>query len=283
AAAGNSATNNDTAPTYPASYQIPNVIAVAAINNQDALASFSNFGANSVHLGAPGVGVLSTVPGGTYQSFSGTSMATPHVSGSAALLLSRCAAGTATIKSLLLNNVDPTPALSGITITGGRVNVSRAIDACGPTGNQPPTATLTDPPDSTTYSAPATIVLRATASDPDGTVARVSLFDGAALIGADTAAPYDFTWTNAPVGNHALTAVATDGFGATGTSPAVNVRVLPGAQPFGGVAASIPGIVEAENFNEGGEGVAYHDTTAGNTGGAYRQTDVDIATATATP
>src|SRR5262249_34175622 len=71
AAAGNSATNNDTAPTYPASYQIPNVIAVAAINNQDALASFSNFGANSVHLGAPGVGVLSTVPGGTYQSFSG--------------------------------------------------------------------------------------------------------------------------------------------------------------------------------------------------------------------
>jgi len=280
AAAGNSATNNDTAPTYPASYQIPNIIAVAAINNQDALASFSNFGATSVHLGAPGVQVLSTLPGNMYGYLSGTSMATPHVSGSVALLLSRCAASAATVKSMLLNNVDPTPALSGITITGGRVNVSRAIDACGPTGNVAPTATLTDPPESSIYSAPGTIVLRADAFDADGGVTQVAFFDGAALIGVDTSAPYTFTWTNPPVGNRSLTAVATDTFGATGTSATVNIRVLPGQQPFGGVAPSIPGIVEAENFNEGGEGVAYHDLTAGNTGGQYRQTDVDISSAT---
>jgi subtilisin family serine protease len=84
AAAGNAASNNDTTPTYPASYAVPNVVAVAATSNQDALASFSNYGAASVHLGAPGVQVLSTIPGATYAYFSGTSMATPHVSGAAA-------------------------------------------------------------------------------------------------------------------------------------------------------------------------------------------------------
>jgi subtilisin family serine protease len=83
AAAGNNASDNDSTPTYPASYASPNVIAVAATDNQDTLATFSNFGAHSVHLGAPGVKVLSTTPGGTYTSFSGISMATPHVSGTA--------------------------------------------------------------------------------------------------------------------------------------------------------------------------------------------------------
>jgi subtilisin family serine protease len=102
---------------------------VAATDNQDALASFSNFGANSVHLGAPGVKVLSTLPGATYGYFSGTSMATPHVSGAAALLLSRCTANTAAVKSMLVNNVDQIPALSGRTITGGRLNLGRAIEA----------------------------------------------------------------------------------------------------------------------------------------------------------
>ena len=276
AAAGNSGTNNDDTPAYPSSYAVPNVVAVAATNNQDALASFSNYGPTSVHLGAPGVQVLSTLPGANYGYFSGTSMATPHVSGAAALLLSRCTANTAAVKSLLLTSVDQTPALSGMTITGGRLNVGRAIEACGPAGNTSPLVTLTDPPNDTTYATTESVTLRATAADANGAVAEVAFYAGTALVGRDQASPYELTWTNAAVGTHAMTAVATDNYGATSTSAASVIRILPGPVPFGGTAAPIPGIVEAENFNEGGEAVGYHDLTLGNTGGKYRQTDVDI-------
>jgi subtilisin family serine protease len=280
AAAGNSASDNDTGPTYPASYAAPNVVAVAAIDNQDALASFSNYGATSVHLGAPGVQVLSTIPGPTYGSFNGTSMATPHVSGAAALLLSHCTVNTAALKSLLLDNVEPIPSLSGMTITGGRLNLGRAIDHCGPPGNTSPVVTLTDPVGETTYPAPASIPLSADAFDGQGTVSQVAFYAGTALIGIDATAPFALTWTGAPIGNYSVTAVATDNDGATATSAAATVHVLPGAAslPFGGTPALIPGIVEAERFNEGGEGAGYHDLTPGNTGLKYRQTDVDIET-----
>ena len=284
AAAGNSASNNDTVPTYPASYAAPNVVAVAATDNQDALASFSNYGSASVHLGAPGVSVLSTVPGAAYNSFSGTSMATPHVSGSAALLLSRCSLTTASLKSLILNTVDPTAALTGKTITGGRLNVARAIAGCGRSANESPTASLIEPAGEMTVPAPGPIALRATAADTDGTIANVAFYAGTALIGIVSAAPFDLTWNDAPVGNYAITAVATDNDGATGTSAPTTLHVLPGpaSLPFQGSPAVIPGVIEAENFNEGGEGVGYHDLTAGNSGGTYRQTDVDVQTTTDT-
>src|SRR5207247_7403417 len=105
AAAGNNSSNNDLKANYPASYKAPNIVAIAATDNTDQLASFSNFG-SSVQLGAPGVNILSTIIGNTYQYFSGTSMATPHVSGAAALILSACPLDTVALRTTLINNVD---------------------------------------------------------------------------------------------------------------------------------------------------------------------------------
>jgi cellulose 1,4-beta-cellobiosidase len=121
------------------------MVAVAATDDRDQLAAFSNYGASSVHLGAPGVDIFSTTRNNTYSWFSGTSMATPHVSGTAVLVLSVCALDTAALKSNLLSNVDPIASLAGITTTGGRLNANKAIRACSapPTGPPPAPTGLT--------------------------------------------------------------------------------------------------------------------------------------------
>ena len=130
AGAGNDGLDNDVLPMYPASFNAPNVISVAATSNTDDMAWFSNYGAASVHLGAPGVDILSTVPGGSYAFLSGTSMATPHVSGAAALVLSACEMDTASLKATLLGTVAPVAGLAGLTVTGGRLQVNSALHAC---------------------------------------------------------------------------------------------------------------------------------------------------------
>jgi subtilisin family serine protease len=123
AAAGNSSSDNDVNPMYPAGYDLPNVVAVAATDANDQLAWFSSYGDNTVDLGAPGVDIVSTFPGGGYYSASGTSMACPHVSGAIALICGRFAgiAGNDAI-GLLLANTDPVPQLAGKVITGGRLD-----------------------------------------------------------------------------------------------------------------------------------------------------------------
>lgn len=131
AAAGNDGSNNDVAPHYPSNYDLDNVVSVAAIDRLDKLASFSNFGARTVHLGAPGVQIYSSTRGSdtAYASFNGTSMATPHVSGVAALVLARFPAiGYAELKQRLLNTVVPTTDLQGRTTSGGRVNAYNALN-----------------------------------------------------------------------------------------------------------------------------------------------------------
>ncbi|HEX3135182.1 MAG TPA: S8 family peptidase, partial [Planctomycetota bacterium] len=141
AAAGNNASSNDEQPTYPASYDCPNIIAVAASDRLDHLAYFSNYGRLSVPIAAPGRAILSTLPviatptmtyeqlPTSYGSLSGTSMATPHVSGAVALLKSYLPSLTATqLKARLLQRADHVPALYGKVTNAARVNLFRTLD-----------------------------------------------------------------------------------------------------------------------------------------------------------
>jgi subtilisin family serine protease len=137
AAAGNNATNNDTTPHYPSSYMNNNLIAVASIASGDAISSFSNYGASSVDIGAPGSGIWSTLPNNTYASWSGTSMATPHVTGAVALLRGIHPEWSyGQIREAILKTARPIAALSGKTVTGGTLDLAAAVNY-SPDGTPP--------------------------------------------------------------------------------------------------------------------------------------------------
>jgi subtilisin family serine protease len=130
AAAGNDGADADKRPHFPSGYKLPNLVSVAALDRRDQLAGFSNYGAKSVHLAAPGKEILSTWLGGQYEEHSGTSMATPFVAGVAALVLS--VEPNLSVKELrgrLFDSADRLDALKGKVSTGGRVNAARAVGA----------------------------------------------------------------------------------------------------------------------------------------------------------
>ena len=143
-AAGNSANNNDSVASYPsntstlvgtttttaASYE--GVIAVASLDSSGAMSSFSSYGKNSVDIAAPGAGIMSSVPNNTYASYSGTSMATPHVTGSIALLASKYPNATASqLRTAILATATPTSSVTGKVLTDGRLNVQAALNYSG--------------------------------------------------------------------------------------------------------------------------------------------------------
>ena len=128
AAAGNDASNNDRRPHYPSNYELPNVVSVAALDRTDSLASFSNFGLKSVHVAAPGKEILSTWLGGNYREASGTSMATPYVSGVAALIVANePGISMEKLRARLLGSVDQLDSLEGKVETGGRICAANAL------------------------------------------------------------------------------------------------------------------------------------------------------------
>jgi serine protease len=236
AAAGNAGSNNDSTPSYPASYDIANVVSVAATDDADGLASFSNFGLTTVDLGAPGVDVLSTTPGNTYSVFSGTSMATPHVAGAAALVLSANSTLTnAELKAALMDSGDAIPSLAGKTVSGKRLNVANALDEAGPPvprfnmGASPASRVIAQG-QSTTYSVDITAVAGFT-----GNVA-LTVASAPAINATITASPASVTAPGTSTINVATTAATAPGLYSltiTGTSGAltksrtVSLRVRP--------------------------------------------------------
>lgn len=137
AAAGNNGSNNDSSPFYPATYNLDNIISVAAISSSEAKASFSNYGKTTVDLGAPGVSILSTTPGNNYQYYDGTSMAAPHVSGVAALLYGLHPDWTyGQVRDTIFSTARPTSSMANITVTGGVLDAAAALG-----GTPPPTPT----------------------------------------------------------------------------------------------------------------------------------------------
>ena len=172
AAAGNNGTNNDVVPFYPASFDLPNVVSVGATDPFDIKAVFSNYGIGSVHLGAPGVDILSTMPGGGYGLLSGTSMAAPYVAGAAALIRSVAPGVPASqLRQKLLDFAVAVPALAAHFRSGGRLSAFFPIA----TRDEIPPGPIDDL--QVDHATSNSIVLRFTATGDDGEVGRALGYD----------------------------------------------------------------------------------------------------------
>lgn len=146
------------------------------------------------------------------------------------------------------------------------------------------TVAITAPAVSAPFTAPATVAITATAKSSNGTINKVEFYNGTKLLGEDASSPYTYSWTNVAAGTYTITAVATDNKAVKTTSEAVTVKVNVPQAPYGGTARAIPGTVQFEEYDEGGNGVAYFDSSPGTSVSPapnFRtDEDVDIETCT---
>ncbi len=174
AAAGNESNNNDNSPSYPSNYEIDNVVAVAATDDNDQLASFSNYGATTVDMSAPGVSIYSTVPGNNYAYLSGTSMATPHVSGAAALVWAHFLpkSNKKIVKYRLFGGVDYVRNLENKVLLDGRLNVFKAL------AENPLIAVITKPMDTSNQTGPYQVIASVVDDDTVSNIRLLYRFSG---------------------------------------------------------------------------------------------------------
>ena len=233
AAAGNESANNDTTPSFPANVNSTAVISVAATDASNRLASFSNYGATTVDVAAPGVGIYSTTPNNSYASYSGTSMATPHVAGLVALMAAANPQATASqIRSALLSTAVPVASLAGKVATGGLINAAAAVNLI--TGTEPPAP---PPPPPSATGEP---------NDSTGTAIAITLSSGVATVSGTVG---DGTFSVADVDIYAVTV-------AVGGVLTVDIDAATLATP-----SSLDSYVRV--FNASGTQVAFNDDAAG--------------------
>lgn len=222
AAAGNNNSNNNVSPFYPATYNLDNIISVASIDRLDNRSSFSNYGATTVDLGAPGSSILSTIRGNLYSTFNGTSMATPHVAGVVALVYAQHPTWTyGQVRDRIFSTVRPVASMSGITVTGGVVN---AADAVSVPGNNAPVVTITSPANGSSFSEGSSVTFTGSASDEDGNLTAGLLWSSS--LQGDIGSGGSFSRSDLVAGTHTVTASVTDSGGLTG-SATVTVTITP--------------------------------------------------------
>lgn len=213
--AGNSNNNNDVingAANVPASFDLPNIISVAALTSAGARSSFSSYGLTTCDLAAPGSGVLSSIPGNGYAFFSGTSMAAPHVTGGAALLWAYHPGLNATdIKARILGNTKPVPAMAGLCVTGGMLNLAAIIVNGTPTADAGLDQTVEATSGMTSFSLDAS-----GSSDPDKDDLAYEWSESGSVISTDAAPSFV-----AGVGTHTIDLKVTDTHGASHTDTVV--------------------------------------------------------------
>ncbi len=205
-AAGNEGQNNDVRSSYPANYPLDNVISVAASDRRDRLAGFSNYGASRVHVAAPGVDIVSTVPGSDWGYMDGTSMASPYVAGAAALIRSVApTVSPAGIRQALMESSTPVGALTGLVASGGRIDAFAAVSVFAPAAGQEPDEPTEPPPADWTFQPFAVSSAHPYANNFSGQV-RIEAPAGARELRLhfnriDVEANYDFVVVRDPAGN----------------------------------------------------------------------------------